>query len=120
MGEMNLLDPHAIDDPHGYFRQFRDGGPIQWSDRHRAWIVMGHPELNAAFRDPRLSTNACLASGNVSADHGQRRCRWPSTFSMAGCSFTSHPSTLDFVALSLDHSLLFSERVRRSSAADRR
>ena len=56
MGEMNLLDPHAIDDPHGYFRQFRDGGPIQWSDRHRAWIVMGHPELNAAFRDPRLST----------------------------------------------------------------
>ena len=56
MGEINLLDPRAIDDPHGYFRQFRDGGPIQWSDRHRAWIVMGHPELNAAFRDPRLST----------------------------------------------------------------
>lgn len=56
MGDMNLLDPRAIDDPHGYFREFRNDGPIQWSDRHRAWIVIGHPELNAAFRDSRLST----------------------------------------------------------------
>ena len=49
--------------------------------------------------------SACLVSGNDSAGPEQRRCRWPSIFSMAGCSFTSHPSTLDFVALSLDHSL---------------
>ena len=56
MDDINLLDPHAIDDPHDYFKQFREGGPIQWSDRHRAWIVIGHPELNAAFRDSRLST----------------------------------------------------------------
>ena len=55
MVEINLLDPHAIDDPHGYFRQFRDGGPIQWSDRHRAWIVMGH--LNScSISRPSLST----------------------------------------------------------------
>ena len=56
MADINLLDPQAIDYPHEYFKQFRDAGPIQWSDRHRAWIVIGHPELNAAFRDSRLST----------------------------------------------------------------
>jgi cytochrome P450 len=29
---------------------------VVWSDRHRAWIVLGHPDLDAAFRSSALST----------------------------------------------------------------
>ena len=112
MVEINLLDPHAIDDPHGYFRQFRDGGPIQWSDRHRAWIVMGHPELNAAFRDPRLSTERM--SGFRERLSGPRSSRWLDALSRATRAHsTSWPSR------SIIYST-FSERVGRSSATDRR
>ena len=56
MSDIDLLAPEAVVDPHGYFRTRRDADPVQWSDRHRAWIVMGHDELNAAFHDRRLST----------------------------------------------------------------
>jgi cytochrome P450 len=56
MTGIDLLAPEAIADPHGYFRALRDADPVRWSDRHRAWVVMGHPELNAAFHDRRLST----------------------------------------------------------------
>jgi cytochrome P450 len=55
-GAIDLLAPEAVDDPHAFLGPLRDDDPIQWSARHRAWIVMGHPELNEAFRDRRLST----------------------------------------------------------------
>lgn len=53
---IDLLAPDVVDDPHRILGAFRDEDPIQWSDRHRAWVVMGHPELDEAFRDRRLST----------------------------------------------------------------
>lgn len=56
MSTIDLLEPSAVDDPHAFFGPLRDADPIQWSERHRAWIVMGHPELDEAFRDRRLST----------------------------------------------------------------
>jgi cytochrome P450 len=56
MSDIDLLSPDAIVDPHGFFGPLRDDDPVQWSRRHRAWIVMGHPELNEAFHDRRLST----------------------------------------------------------------
>lgn len=56
MSDIDLLAPDAVDDPHGVLGVLRDADPIQWSRRHRAWIVMGHPELDEAFRDRRLST----------------------------------------------------------------
>jgi cytochrome P450 len=52
----DLLDPVAVDRPHDYFRPIRDRDPICWSPRHRAWLITGHPELDEAFRDLRLST----------------------------------------------------------------
>ena len=54
--DIDLLAPEAIDDPHSYFRPIRERAPIAWSERHRAWIITGHPELDAAFRNPRFST----------------------------------------------------------------
>jgi cytochrome P450 len=56
MTTIDLLAPDAVDDPHRVLGALRDAGPIQWSERHRAWVVMGHPELDEAFRDRRLST----------------------------------------------------------------
>lgn len=56
MTRIDLLEPGAVDDPHGFLAPLRDADPIQWSERHRAWVIMGHPELDEAFRDRRLST----------------------------------------------------------------
>ncbi len=54
--DIDLLAPEAVEDPHSYFRPIRVRAPIAWSERHRAWIITGHPELDAAFRNPRFST----------------------------------------------------------------
>jgi cytochrome P450 len=56
MSAIDLLDAAAVDDPHTFLAPLRDSDPIQWSERHRAWLIMGHPELDEAFRDRRLST----------------------------------------------------------------
>lgn len=61
VGRIDLLGPEAVADPHSYFAPLRDTDPVQWSDRHRAWVVMGHPELDEAFRDRRLSTERMAA-----------------------------------------------------------
>ncbi len=53
---IDFLDPQAIADPHAYFRPIRERGPVQWSPRHRAWVISGHPELEAAFRNQNFST----------------------------------------------------------------
>lgn len=55
--DLDLLCDAAIADPHGYLAAFRDRAPVVWSKRHRAWVVLGHPELDAAFRSPALSTD---------------------------------------------------------------
>ncbi|MCS5673956.1 MAG: cytochrome P450 [Actinomycetota bacterium] len=54
MTDIDLNDPASIDDPHSYWSRYRDMGPVQWSDAHRAWVVLGHVELSEAFRDGRL------------------------------------------------------------------
>jgi cytochrome P450 len=53
---IDFLTPAAVRDPHAFFAAVRERDPIAWSERHRAWVVTGHPELDAAFRDRRLST----------------------------------------------------------------
>ena len=46
---IDLECPAAFTEPTEYFGQFRSSGPIQWSDRHRAW-----PGQLAADRRQRL------------------------------------------------------------------
>ena len=56
--DIDLDDALSISDPALYWARFRDGGPVQWSDAHRAWIVLDHGELSEAFRDgERLSAD---------------------------------------------------------------
>ena len=55
--DLDLLSEESIQDPHRYLARFREQQPVVWSERHRAWVVLGHPELDAAFKAPQLSTN---------------------------------------------------------------
>lgn len=53
---IDFLQPEAVADAPGFLNRIRDHDPVTWSQRHRAWVISGHPELDAAFRDRRLST----------------------------------------------------------------
>lgn len=59
--DIDLLSDDAINDPHAYFRSIRETAPIAWSERHRSWIITGHPELDAAFRNTGFSTERMAA-----------------------------------------------------------
>jgi len=48
---INLDDPESVLDPSTYFDRFRPDGPVQWSDHHRAWMVIGHEANAQAFSD---------------------------------------------------------------------
>lgn len=55
--QVDLLSPDAVADPLGLFHRLRDIDPVWWSDRHRAWLVTGHPEAHDALHDDALSTD---------------------------------------------------------------
>jgi cytochrome P450 len=56
--ELDIGCEASIDDPAGYFARVREGGDVQWSDRHRAWVVLSHAGVAAGFRDhERLSSD---------------------------------------------------------------
>lgn len=54
---IDLGTPEAVADPHALFRRLRAHGPVHRSDVHRAWLVLSHAGVSAAFRDPRLSAD---------------------------------------------------------------
>lgn len=54
---IDFLCEDAIERPHRYFGDLRERDPVQWSDRHRAWVITGHDEVLAAFRSPAMSTD---------------------------------------------------------------
>ncbi len=54
--DIDFLCPDAINDTHAYFREVRGRDPVAWSERHRAWVITGHPELAEAFHNPLLTT----------------------------------------------------------------
>lgn len=56
----DLLAPAAIADPQAFFRRLREADPVYWSERHRAFILTGHAEVHAGFRDRRLSSAAAM------------------------------------------------------------
>jgi len=55
---LDLSTPEAQADPHSLFAAARrDHGPVVYSERHDAWLVLSHAGVTAAFRDPRLSAD---------------------------------------------------------------
>lgn len=73
--ELDLGCEAAIRDPAGYFARAREGGEVQWSDRHRAWVVLSHAGVAAGFRDhdrlasDRMDTFERAARGRSAAFH---------------------------------------------------
>ena len=56
-GEIDLAGPRANDEPAAFSAEVLADGPIQWSDRHRAWLLLGHGAVAEGFRDVRLSAD---------------------------------------------------------------
>lgn len=55
---IDLESQDSIRRPAEYFGRARSDGPVQWSDAHRAWVVIDHHEVADAFRDSdRLSAD---------------------------------------------------------------
>jgi cytochrome P450 len=47
-----------VTDPVAHWEELRaTGGPVQWSDEHRGWIVLSHRAVSDGFRNPRFSAD---------------------------------------------------------------
>jgi cytochrome P450 len=68
---VDLGSSESIRDPAAYFRAARErAGAVQWSDAHRAFIVLSHAENEAAFRDvAALSADRTEVFGRAAAKH---------------------------------------------------
>lgn len=55
--EDDLLTRDAIADPYPVFARLRHEDPMHWSDAHNAWLLSRYDDVNAAFKDPRLSSD---------------------------------------------------------------
>jgi cytochrome P450 len=68
---VDLASTESIRTPTPYFRAARaSGGPLQWSDAQRAWVAIGHAEVEACFRDSgRLSADRTGVFARAAARH---------------------------------------------------
>src|SRR5262245_39720829 len=69
--DVDLGAAESIRDPSGYFSAARErGGAVQWSGAHRAWALLSHAEVEAAFRDVRtLSADRSESFQRAAARH---------------------------------------------------
>lgn len=66
---IDLESQTSIEQPAEYFGAIRADGPVQWSDAHRGWVVIGHSEVSEAFRDStNLSADRVTSLERVAAD----------------------------------------------------
>lgn len=66
--ELDLAGREANDDPAGFTARALEAGPIQWSDRHRGWLLLGHAEAAEGFRDVRLSADRITSLERLARD----------------------------------------------------
>ncbi len=55
--DLDLAGPEANDTPAEFAAKHLANGPVQWSERHRAWLLLGHAAVAEGFRDLRLSAD---------------------------------------------------------------
>lgn len=69
--DVDLGARESIRDPDGYFRASRErGGAVQWSDVHKAWVLLSHAQNEAAFRDvSTLSADRSKVFRRAAAKH---------------------------------------------------
>lgn len=54
--DRSLLSPDIIENPYPYLHRLRSEDPVHWSHHHRSWLITRYADVQAAFRDPRLSS----------------------------------------------------------------
>ncbi|MGI9611831.1 MAG: cytochrome P450 [Acidimicrobiales bacterium] len=54
---LDLAGLEANDHPAAFAAEHLAGGPIQWSDHHKGWLLLGHAAVSEGFRDVRLSAD---------------------------------------------------------------
>lgn len=55
--ELDLTAFEVNQDPASFAASVLEDGPVQWSEHHRAWLVLAHPAVSECFRDQRLSAD---------------------------------------------------------------
>lgn len=70
---MERLEAGFFVDPHAYYRQWREQGPVRcvdFGDGLRRWIVLGYAEGRALLADPRLAKDIDRLTALVAAKRG--------------------------------------------------
>ena len=55
--DLDLAGFEINNDPAAFARKHLATGAVQWSERHRAWLLLSHEEVSDGFRDVRLSAD---------------------------------------------------------------
>ncbi len=53
---VDLLAPAFVANPHPHLHALRAEDPVHWSERHRAWVLTRHADVQRAFRTRSLSS----------------------------------------------------------------
>jgi cytochrome P450 len=53
----DLLAAEASADPYALFAQLREHDPVQWSVRHRAWLLTRYDDVSSAFQNRAQSND---------------------------------------------------------------
>lgn len=70
MGDIDLGARSVNLDPDGFTRRVLARGPIQWSEVHRGWMLLGYDAATEGFRDQKLSADRTGAFRRQVQRHG--------------------------------------------------
>jgi cytochrome P450 len=66
MGDFpSLVDPATIANPYPVYQRLREEDPVHWDDELQTWVLTQYEDIEAALRDPRLSSNRVDSLRNV-------------------------------------------------------
>lgn len=65
---LDLASSEANDHPNRFTEAHLANGAIQWSERHRGWLLLGYREVAEAFRDVRLSADRITPLERLAAE----------------------------------------------------
>ncbi|MEL7157758.1 MAG: cytochrome P450 [Actinomycetota bacterium] len=68
MAAIDLASHEANNDTADFCRRLLADGPVQWSDVHRAWLLVSHQEVADAFRDTRMSADRITPLERLAAE----------------------------------------------------
>jgi cytochrome P450 len=73
----DMLTPERVADPYPFFDALREGDPVHWSDRYRAWFISRWDDVFTSLRDPRFSSDRVKPVFDTKLTDEQRAQRKP-------------------------------------------